>query len=185
MEVIYIILALVFCIFSLILFFKLWGMCNDMRELKKFLLARFYPVEGLGDDKTVPRQEGEHGRRDAQNHGFPPFQLHNPFPGAENTRKMLGFPRPKGSEAPFGCGDEHKALRDTQQVGTGPVAAEGKRRIRDRYLHPLRPAQGGRGQQADYRLRTGTMKKCAFYPPFRIKTSEYCTIYRFLCTALP
>lgn len=61
MEVIYIILALVFCIFSLILFFKLWGMCNDMRELKKFLLARFYPVEGLGDEKYEPIPETRGG----------------------------------------------------------------------------------------------------------------------------
>lgn len=61
MGVIYIILALVFCIFSLILFFKLWGMCNDMRELKKYLITRFYPVEGLGDEKYEPIPETRGG----------------------------------------------------------------------------------------------------------------------------
>jgi len=39
-AIVYLIL-IVFGILNLILFFKLWGMCNDMRKLKDFLTSRF------------------------------------------------------------------------------------------------------------------------------------------------
>lgn len=39
-AIIYLIL-IVFGILNLILFFKLWGMCNDMRKLKDFVTGRF------------------------------------------------------------------------------------------------------------------------------------------------
>lgn len=39
-AIVYLIL-IVFGILNLILFFKLWGMCNDMRKLKYFLTSRF------------------------------------------------------------------------------------------------------------------------------------------------
>ena len=39
-SIIYLVL-IIFGILQLILFFKLWGMCNDMRELRKFVTMRF------------------------------------------------------------------------------------------------------------------------------------------------
>ena len=39
MEVLYLILALVWSILCLILFFKIWGMTNDIRQIKDHLLG--------------------------------------------------------------------------------------------------------------------------------------------------
>lgn len=53
-AIIYLIL-IVFGILQLILFFKLWGMCNDMRTLKNFVTMRFSLEAGdTGDDRYEP-----------------------------------------------------------------------------------------------------------------------------------
>lgn len=49
-AIIYLIL-IVFGILNLILFFKLWGMCNDMRTLKEFLTSRFSLEAGIKDNR--------------------------------------------------------------------------------------------------------------------------------------
>lgn len=43
METLYIILAFVWSILCLILFFKVWGMTNDVKELKEFFLHQ-HPI---------------------------------------------------------------------------------------------------------------------------------------------
>ncbi len=50
MEVLYLIIALVWSILCLILFFKLWGMTNDVRELKEYIMYSSSPQTSVSEE---------------------------------------------------------------------------------------------------------------------------------------
>jgi hypothetical protein len=55
MEMILTIIAIIFGILQFILFFKLWGMTNDIREIKNKYLN--YDKDSLGEDQPVSRDQ--------------------------------------------------------------------------------------------------------------------------------
>ena len=45
MQVLVILASLVYAIFGIILLFKVWGMCNDVRELKDYFIKQSTPQD--------------------------------------------------------------------------------------------------------------------------------------------
>ena len=52
MEVLYLVLAIVWSVLCLVLFFKIWGMTNDVREIKNSLLGHV-ETEIKRDDSLI------------------------------------------------------------------------------------------------------------------------------------
>lgn len=62
MEAIIIITSLVYAILCIILFFKVWGMCNDVRELKNYFIKTAQPQQITPNTKPTTENVFEVGQ---------------------------------------------------------------------------------------------------------------------------